>query len=413
MVDAIPGLQGFSSQYGKEFVNPWTRRAGRDLPSPVARWPAVPIGFLVTVTAAALLTLLALAPQRRTRALRSLSFLSAAAFNELPFLVFASVMAATLLAVGQGDLRGRGGAACAGLAALTTALLATVAWRATRTARAVERALADGLGETWRAELQPGLAAGLRRHLPVGRILFLPLPLRPRGIERVADIRYGEGGERQSFDLYRRRAGPDGGRPVLVHLHGGGFRRGRKSRQSRPLLLRLAAQGWICISANYRLRPEVRLADQAGDVERVIAWVRANGHAYGVDQRLVFVCGTSAGAQLAAFAALTSDNAVAAAICLGGYYGPVDRSASLSAAVAGAGSSAPPFLVVHGELDTLVPAESARRFATALGRVSPSPVVYAQLPAGQHTFDLFHSIRFESVVDAIEAFAAWVRSRTP
>jgi hypothetical protein len=39
--------------------------------------------------------------------------------------------------------------------------------------------------------------------------------------------------------------------------------------------------------------------------------------------------------------------------------------------------------------------------------------VYAELPKAQHAFDLFHSIRFETVVDAIEAFAAWVRSQDP
>jgi hypothetical protein len=42
---------------------------------------------------------------------------------------------------------------------------------------------------------------------------------------------------------------------------------------------------------------------------------------------------------------------------------------------------------------------------------SSNPVVYAELPGGQHTFDLVHSLRFEAVVDAIEAFAAWVRTR--
>jgi hypothetical protein len=41
---------------------------------------------------------------------------------------------------------------------------------------------------------------------------------------------------------------------------------------------------------------------------------------------------------------------------------------------------------------------------------SSNPVVYAELPGAQHTFDLFHSLRFEAVVDAIEGFAAWVRS---
>jgi hypothetical protein len=36
--------------------------------------------------------------------------------------------------------------------------------------------------------------------------------------------------------------------------------------------------------------------------------------------------------------------------------------------------------------------------------------VYAELTGAQHSFDLFHSLRFEAVIDAIEAFAAWVRS---
>jgi hypothetical protein len=37
--------------------------------------------------------------------------------------------------------------------------------------------------------------------------------------------------------------------------------------------------------------------------------------------------------------------------------------------------------------------------------------VYAELPGAQHGFDRFHSLRFEQVVDAIEAFTAWIRSR--
>jgi hypothetical protein len=37
-------------------------------------------------------------------------------------------------------------------------------------------------------------------------------------------------------------------------------------------------------------------------------------------------------------------------------------------------------------------------------------VVYAELPGAQHAFDLFHSLRFEAVVDAAEAFTAWVRT---
>jgi acetyl esterase/lipase len=67
--------------------------------------------------------------------------------------------------------------------------------------------------------------------------------------------------------------------------------------------------------------------------------------------------------------------------------------------------------VAHGDRDTVVLVEDARRFVRRLRSASSNPVVYAELPGAQHGFDLFHSIRFETVVDAVEAFAAWVRSR--
>jgi hypothetical protein len=50
--------------------------------------------------------------------------------------------------------------------------------------------------------------------------------------------------------------------PTVVHLHGGAFVMGGKSIEARPLLYQLASQGWICISANYRLRPRATLSDQ-------------------------------------------------------------------------------------------------------------------------------------------------------
>ena len=74
---------------------------------------------------------------------------------------------------------------------------------------------------------------------------------------------------------------------------------------------------------------------------------------------------------------------------------------------------APPFFIAHGDHDTISPVEAVRHFADALSSVSANPVVYAELPGAQHAFDLFHSLRYEMVVDAVEAFTAWVRSRQP
>jgi acetyl esterase/lipase len=55
----------------------------------------------------------------------------------------------------------------------------------------------------------------------------------------------------------------------------------------------------------------------------------------------------------------------------------------------------------------VAPVEVARDFAARLGNLSTNPVVYAELPGAQHAFDLFGSLRFEMVVDTIQAFAAW------
>ncbi|MFC7641313.1 hypothetical protein ACFQX6_10240 [Streptosporangium lutulentum] len=59
--------------------------------------------------------------------------------------------------------------------------------------------------------------------------------------------------------------------------------------------------------------------------------------------------------------------------------------------------------------------DHARHFADRLRQTSAAPVVYAELRGGNHAFDLYHSVRFEAVVDAVEAFTARVRSqkRTP
>jgi dipeptidyl aminopeptidase/acylaminoacyl peptidase len=69
------------------------------------------------------------------------------------------------------------------------------------------------------------------------------------------------------------------------------------------------------------------------------------------------------------------------------------------------------FFIAHGDHDTRVPVGGARLFVERLRSTSSRPVVYTELPGAQHAFDLFHSLRFEAVVDAIEAFAAWVRSQ--
>jgi len=377
---------------------------------------------MVTTAIVAWCTLLALAPLRRPLALGIISFVFGFALNELPFVALYYLLVSTWLAIGQGGVDSPSHWVAAGLAVLAAAGLRVVAWRGLRAGPAVNRALSEGLGAGWRTTLDTGMAARLRR-LPLARILFAPVFFRRRDVERVANISYGDAGRKNLLDLYRHRSHPPAG-PILVHLHGGALFTGKKNREALPLLYRLASQGWVCVSANYRLRPAATFPDHLIDVKKVIAWMREHGHDYGADPAVVFVAGSSSGAQLAALAALTpndpvyqpgfehADTSVSAAICLHGYYGyPGTKDQSPSSPLAYDGTDAPPFFVAHGDRDSLLPAATARLFVKGLRATSSNPVIYAELPGAQHGFDRFHSLRFDTVVEGIVAFTAWVRSR--
>ncbi len=376
---------------------------------------AVPVGYLTTVILIALGTLFALAPPRRPIPLAKVGFRVGLVVNEVPLLACLLLFAATALAVGDGEIRSTAGWAVVAVAAMTALGLAVVARRALLARPAVEAALTDGLGAAWRSAIDPEIAAGLGRGPSLARIALWPFPWfpRPGAVERIPNLSYGDAGRRNLLDVYRHRSHPRGA-PTLVYLHGGGYGSGRKEREGRPLIHRLASHRWVCVSANYRLRPAATFPDHLADLRRVIAWVREHGAEYGADPDLMFVAGSSAGGHLAALAALT-DTSVVAAICVYGYLGNYYGLGAESSPGAYVRSDAPPFLVVQGDRDTYSPrfVEIARDFADTLRDASSNPVIYAELPGAQHAFDVVHSIREEAVVDGIEAFAAWVRSTRP
>ncbi|WP_406107018.1 alpha/beta hydrolase [Micromonospora globbae] len=383
----------------------------------------MPVGYLITVVLVAIGTLFALRPVPWSRPLGRVSYFVGVAANELPFAAFFwMLLLPTALAFAEGDIDSAGGWAIVALAAVTATGLAVVACQALGERDRIRRALDEGLGAGWRAAVDADLAAGLRRRLPLARILLLPVFRRRLDVRRVANLAYGDAGRRNLLDLYHHRARPHGA-PVMIHLHGGGYSGGHKNSQSLPLLHRLASQGWVCVSANYRLRPQAQHPDHLIDLKKVIGWVRRHAHEYGADPTTLFVAGSSAGGHLAALAALTQndpafqpgfadvDTSVSGAICLNAWYGPYYGQGPESSPEPHITADAPPFFLAHGDKDTLVRVADARHFARQLRRTSAAPVVYAELKGGHHAFDLFHSLRFEAVVDAVEAFTAWVRSR--
>jgi acetyl esterase/lipase len=71
-------------------------------------------------------------------------------------------------------------------------------------------------------------------------------------------------------------------------------------------------------------------------------------------------------------------------------------------------AEAPPFFILHGESDSLIPVGEAREFVEQFREVSQSPVLYAELPGAQHAFDIFSSPRAYNSAEAVGQFLSWV-----
>jgi acetyl esterase/lipase len=233
-------------------------------------------------------------------------------------------------------------------------------------------------------------------------------------------------------------------------VHGGGWVIGDKKEQALPLMYRMAARGWVCVSVNYPLSPRARWPEHIVALKTAVAWIRSSIAQYGGDPNFVAVTGGSAGGHLAALLALTPhvrefqpgfedvDTSLQACVPHYGVYDftaesghkyTKDRLDSLLRRMVMApdavypddyrGASPlyrmaelepdeiPPFLVLHGSHDTLVPVIEAREFVSRLRERSANPVAYAEIQGAQHAFDIFTSIRSAHVVKGVERFLDW------
>lgn len=265
------------------------------------------------------------------------------------------------------------------------------------------------------------------------------------------DISYGEYGGANQLDIWRR---PDldlaGKAPVLFQIPGGAWTTGNKRGQAHPLMSHLAELGWICVAINYRHSPRNTWPAHIVDVKRALAWVKAHIAEYGGDPDFIAVTGGSAGGHLSSLAALTpndpqfqpgfedADTRVQAAVPFYGVYdftrfedamhpmmpGLLVKSImkerpntnmqayATASPVNHVSADAPPFFVLHGRNDSLVPVEQARSFVERLRQSSSQPVVYAELPLTQHAFDIFGSARAAHAAVAVEQFLAQVYATT-
>lgn len=320
-------------------------------------------------------------------------------------------------------------------------------WAAQRADEALTAALADSFGPDF-ADQVCHPTSEESECAPRGGWLHKPGPHR-RYAAQTSDISYGPGGRDNLLDIWRRHDMAPGRRaPVLIQVPGGAWAVNGKRGQAYTQMSRMVELGWICVSIDYSKSPRSTFPAHLIDVKRAIAWVRENIADYGGDPDFIAITGGSAGGHLASLAALTpndpqfqpgfedADTTVQAAVP---YYGVYDFTNAetmhelmlpfleqfvmraryaetperfeAASPISYVHNDAPPFFVLHGEKDELVPCSQARTFCAAMRDAGAPTVAYAELANAHHAFDILSTVRSRLAANAVADFLGIVYGR--
>jgi len=187
----------------------------------------------------------------------------------------------------------------------------------------------------------------------------------------------------------------------------------------------LARAGWVVAAIRYPLAPAASIPDQVGAVKSAIHHLRSNSDQFDIDPERIVFSGSSAGAHLASLAALSrpaefqtgpnpTNAAVSACIPMYGIFDMANRNSTrphwpyvdrdvmkgsyedkpeefhAASPIDQVRADAPPFLVVHGTHDSLVPIAEAEAFVAALQNVG-ADVDFVRVHGAQHGFDAVSS----------------------
>ncbi|TFV55730.1 alpha/beta hydrolase [Mycobacterium sp. PS03-16] len=346
----------------------------------------------------------------------------------------------------RGHFTGTGGRIALALKAITWVLLVVIQRRNVRSEPHFDAGLRETLGEEYASVARTSQPADKARKRAG---VFGTGWSRRRYVEKAGTVRYGPH-RANTADIWRRGDLPrDGRAPVLLQVPGGAWAIGMRRPQAYPLLSHMSERGWICVSIGYRISPRHTWPAHIVDVKRALAWIRENIADYGGDPDFVAITGGSAGGHLAALAALTpndpqwqpgfadADTSVVAAVPVYGRYDWYTTEGSGRPQFIGflqkfvvkksflghrrdyleaspltkLRPDAPPFFVLHGTDDSIIPVPEGREFVEELRKVSKAPVAYSEIPHAQHAFDFFGSPRGHYTAEAIERFLSWVHAR--
>jgi acetyl esterase/lipase len=210
----------------------------------------------------------------------------------------------------------------------------------------------------------------------------------------------------QKMDIYFPASG--GPWPVLVYVHGGSWMRGDKA-EAAALGNSVTEQGYALVSINYRLYPTVRFPAMIEDVKCAIRYLRANAAQFNINSNRIAAMGASAGGHLVALLG-TSDPAdgwdegeysdqssrIQAAILLAPatdfsqefsnddiqtlvYVAFGTNNIPAASPITHITSDDPPFLLIHGNRDPVIPFEQSQLMYDALQKAGvPSELVVVE-----------------------------------
>ncbi len=272
----------------------------------------------------------------------------------------------------------------------------------------------------------------------------IPDPEVPPGVEVVRDVAFGEH-ERQSYDIYLPQ-NAEGPLPVVVYIHSGGWRR-RDKRAIRTMFV--LDQGYALVSIGYRLVQHAIFPAPIHDVNDGLRHLIEHGASYGLDTDRLVIAGTSAGAHLSALAVLGRNSealkpvndfrplGVIAAygcydlpyllehpelherdhfgadaplvIATGGDPAGQRHLLELMSPQAYVTADAPPFYVLHGTADPVLPFSQSANFAAAMATAG-ARIAFEPVPGAGHGDECF---RQPPISDRMMLFINEVMSSAP
>ncbi len=241
----------------------------------------------------------------------------------------------------------------------------------------------------------------------------------PDNVELRENVAYREGNEKWTLDLMLPAGRDDTLRPVVVFIHGGGWRNGDKSGGVfREYPLEYASRGYVCASINYRLVDEGTILDCIADCKCAVRWLRGHAEEFSIDVNAFGAYGNSAGAHLVAMLGLSStqdklegdgpyreySSAVQAVCCSAtptsfplrkedragdrstALFGEQNREQvmELASPVTYVTGSSPPFLMVHGTADTTVPVQQSDDLNALFQEKESQDVTYLRIDGAGH-----------------------------